>query len=90
MLGYALYSHRSESRMWLLGFYKMVVSREAFLNLGQTSVSTVKANKIQTTIDLAFREEKRLKSSFTSLLHILAYLILTATSSQARRGLIDI
>lgn len=56
----------------------MVVSREAFLNLGQTSISTGIANKIQTMMDIAFRDEKRLKSSFTSLLPILPCLILAA------------
>ena len=59
-MGYALYSHCAESRMWLLGFCKMVVSREAFLNLGQMSISTVIANKIQTMIDIAFREETKI------------------------------
>lgn len=41
-------------------------------------------------IDIAFKEEKKPKPSFTFLLDILPYLILAGTSSQAHGGIIDV
>lgn len=72
------------------GFLYYGSEQSSILKPWVSLASALLTAKIQNMIGGAFKEEERVKSLFTSLLHIWPAFTLAATSSQAHRGLIDV